>query len=84
MMTKTEPKVERLRIIAETLREIGAELDVASTRCHDCGTRKWRNWDEKQAVDQIDGALSRVEKVVRLIRLSNSKKTTEDPTDDRD
>lgn len=60
-------QIDKLDRMALDLEYILDHLDVDSRGCSACGRKHYNNWDEKQAADALQGALTRVEKARRIL-----------------
>ncbi len=59
---------QALSLLAEVARGIEADLDTSYQACDGCGSRRYTDWEARQASDLLLGAIGRLEKAAGLIR----------------
>jgi len=59
---------QKLRIALNLLTEVGRTLNGDSSDCGSCGCRVYEDFAEANAAKQIDGAVSRVRRVLDVLR----------------
>jgi hypothetical protein len=64
-------RIDKLKQVLQILLEVRNSFSNEEKRCDHCNMITFLDWNEKQMRDQINGAISRVEKVIdRLKRLN--------------
>ncbi len=66
-LAKAEETSAELLDIVERLVRIKTRFNARSTSCGSCGLKHYENLGEAKAVQQIDGAVGRLNKVVELL-----------------
>ena len=59
---------DKLRLALSLLDEVGRTLNGDSSDCGSCGCRVYDDFAEANAAKQIDGAVSRVRRVLDVLR----------------
>lgn len=67
---------EELIRAAALLKIVQDSLDIASDECGECGHRRYANFNEKQAYEQLSGAITRIERVQHLLNRAEATPRT--------
>lgn len=67
---KTEDRIEKLKKALQYLTEVRDGFSDEEKCCNHCGVATFVNWNEKQMRDQINGSISRLEKVISRLKRS--------------
>lgn len=56
---------QKLEMAALFLKEVSAELNDKLTACEHCKHKVYENFDEKNLKDRLEGAINRIQDVIR-------------------
>ncbi len=63
---------EDLATARAILSDIRYSIKINKTSCTSCGTERWDDWNKYQIRNNLDGALSRVEKAMEVLNAKPS------------
>lgn len=63
---------EDLATARAILSDIRYSIKITKTSCKSCGNERWDDWNSYQVRNNLDGALSRVEKAMEVLNAKPS------------
>lgn len=63
----TTSPTERLERASQLVQSVLGLLDPGTRTCADCGHTRYDRWNEKQAIDQLQGAVGRLRRATELL-----------------